>query len=132
MFSDPNSKSEKRESRTFWGTLCVIALDKLNKHLLSHSFTLFTYSPYRAKGQVKINHKMLTGYWKVKLYKINLHTNICGSSSQENIQTYVFTNSTNHLLIKFHILQYDKDYDVMVTLWFKWTFNLHFEMNRKC
>ena len=44
-----------------------------------------------------------------------LHTDICGSGSQENIQTRAFTSSTNRLLIKFPILYYDKDYDVNVT-----------------
>ena len=37
-------------------------------------------------------------------------------SSQENIQTRAFTNSTNRLLIKFDILLYDKHKDVTVTL----------------
>ena len=45
-----------------------------------------------------------------------LHTDICGPSSQENIQTRAFTSSTNRLLIKFPILYYDKDYDVNVTI----------------
>ena len=36
------------------------ALNILNKRTLSHSFTLFTYVPYKAKGQLKINHKTLT------------------------------------------------------------------------
>ena len=45
-----------------------------------------------------------------------LHTDICDSSSQENIQTRAFTSSTNRLLIKFPILYYDKDYDVNVTI----------------
>ena len=46
-----------------------------------------------------------------------LHTDIRGSSSQENIQTRAFTNSTNCLLIKFLILYYDKDYNVSVTIY---------------
>ena len=37
-------------------------------------------------------------------------------SSQENIQTRAFTNSTNRLLIKFDILLYDKHPEVTVTL----------------
>ena len=46
-----------------------------------------------------------------------LHTDIRGSSSQENIQTRAFTNSTNCLLIKFPLLYYDKDYNVSVTIY---------------
>ena len=46
-----------------------------------------------------------------------LHTDIRGSSSQENIQTREFTNSTNCLLIKFLILYYDKDYNVSVIIY---------------
>ena len=58
----------------------------------------------------------VTGYWKAKQYKRNLRTDISGSSSQENIQTRAFTNSTNRLLIKFDILLYDKHHEVTVTL----------------
>ena len=58
----------------------------------------------------------VTGYWKAKQYKRNLRTDISGSSSQENIQTRAFTNSTNRLLIKFDILLYDKHPEVTVTL----------------
>ena len=58
----------------------------------------------------------VTGYWKAKQYKRNLRTDISGSTSQDNIQTRAFTNSTNRLLIKFDILLYDKHHDVTVTL----------------
>ena len=94
---------------------------------LSHLFTLFTCVPYKAKGRLKRNYKTLTDsiclfrnvtrYWKAKRYKMILHTDIRGSSSQEKIQTRAFTNSTNYLLIRFPILYYDKDYDVSVTVY---------------
>ena len=104
----------------------MIVSDILNKHSLSHSFTSFSHFPYKVKSQLKIDHKTLTdsmyllrnvtGYWKAKQYKRNLRTDISGSSSQDNIQTRAFTNSTNRLLIKFDILLYDKHHDVTVTL----------------
>lgn len=52
----------RRESQELSEVLCVwlLWINLINIILLSHSFTLFTYSPYKAKGQVKINHKMQT------------------------------------------------------------------------
>ena len=38
----------------------MIALDNLNKRLLSQSFTSFSHFPCKAKGQLKIDHKTLT------------------------------------------------------------------------
>ena len=38
----------------------MIVSDILNKRSLSHSFTSFCYFPYKAKGQLKIDHKTLT------------------------------------------------------------------------
>ena len=43
---------------------------------------------------------------------MNLRSNISGSSSEENIQTRAFTNSTNRFQIKFHMLLHDNDDDV--------------------
>ena len=92
---------------------------------MSHLFTSFSHFPYKAKSKLKIDHKTLTdsmylfrnvtGYRKAKQYKRNLRTDISGSSSQKNIQTRAFTNSTNRLLIKFDILFYEH-HEVTVTL----------------
>ena len=45
--------------RILKGNALMIVLDKLNKRSLSHSFMLFSYFPYKAKGKRKINHKTL-------------------------------------------------------------------------